>query len=1053
MNHKTYKPIAIIVLLSFSWTFGGLFDIAYAFKNSPQTSDIRQQTKAQRPEEKFQKAIEDIEKILTDTVTDTDTKKARVKVKKTEIEALDVDIRKLFAETGKKLKDAKLPDEILQRHYKFVKHYEDNLNVLRTNFETIEKTRTKEETDTEIERTKTFLEKVKPPKKYRPLDPNKLPHRTPEEKKVILEEWKAPEKRPIRLEPLKKSEIQDHQPILVASNESLDGLLSQDSKYSHNAVMPEIINRASSVFLDSASPLAGEDGGEGATPNFELRTQNSIQVASAGFLSGLLSSTVVQATNPPTDADLAETIEVQFTPAIRTKAAELGNKPVKIYNWVRNNIEYVPTFGSVQGADMCLRTKQCNDIDTASLLIALLRVSGIPARYAYGVVERDIDKVMNWVGGFTDPMAALNLLATAGIPVKGMTVGGQIKYVQMEHVWVEARVLYGPYRGAGGVDNIPTWIPLDASYKQYNYTSGIDIKTAVPFDAQSFIDQIKSTATINEAQGYVTNVNSLLVQQAMQDYQTRVQNYITQNYPNAMVGDILGKKEIIKKEYPYLLGSLPIRTISKMWEQPVLPDNLRHKITFTVTKDIYDSELGTPINIAKSLPELAGKKITLSYSPATPQDEAVINSYLPQPHPDGTPIQPNELPSSLPAYLINLKPELRIDGVIVATGTAVGMGQNETFAMTFYGPGLNASDVITNEVKAGNYLGIALDLGKVSEEQIISLKTKLEATKAKLESQDFTNMTKDDVVGDLLYTTALSYHAEVGLMKYMAAKTMGLLAIILPSETIFSFDLKSNYAFGIPISVSPSALSMDADRIITLVKALDGNKETPVLFMLNSGTTDSFLEHSVPEQLFSTPDNPAQGISAVKALQIANDQGIPIYTINQSNINTILPQLQLDSETIADIQNAVNAGKIVTVSKTDINFNGWTGVGYIIIDPTTGAGAYMISGGLSGGILLAALLFVTALLLLAIAVAIGPIAFIIVSLLLPIYLAFQAWLATQASESVKNCIKAIVITLGLILMAIPRIATDPLSIMRLTVTIYGAINRVNRDCFGVGVAY
>ena len=31
-----------------------------------------------------------------------------------------------------------------------------------------------------IEKTKAFLEKVKPPKKHIPLDPNKLPHRTAE---------------------------------------------------------------------------------------------------------------------------------------------------------------------------------------------------------------------------------------------------------------------------------------------------------------------------------------------------------------------------------------------------------------------------------------------------------------------------------------------------------------------------------------------------------------------------------------------------------------------------------------------------------------------------------------------------------------------------------------------------------------------------------------------------------------------------------------------------------------------------------------------------------
>jgi len=192
-------------------------------------------------------------------------------------------------------------------------------------------------------------------------------------------------------------------------------------------------------------------------------------------------------------------------------------------------------------------------------------------------------------------------------------------------------------------------------------------------------------------------------------------------------------------------------------------------------------------------------------------------------------------------------------------------------------------------------------------------------------------------------------YKEWGVMNQVSAKTMGVVSITCPSETIFSFELKSNYAFGIPLSVSSGGLAMDADRLISLVKALDGNKEKPIQFMLNSGMNGSALEHSVPEQFFSTSDTQAYGVSAVKALKIANDQGIPIYTINQTNINTILPKLQLDTEVINCIKNSVNAGKIVTVSKTNIHLNGWIGCGYIIIDPTTGAGAYMISGGLSGG--------------------------------------------------------------------------------------------------------
>jgi len=145
---------------------------------------------------------------------------------------------------------------------------------------------------------------------------------------------------------------------------------------------------------------------------------------------------------------------------------------------------------------------------------------------------------------------------------------------------------------------------------------------------------------------------------------------------------------------------------------------------------------------------------------------------------------------------------------------------------------------------------------------------------------------------------------------------------------------------------------MDVARNINMVKALDGDNAKKVQYVLASGMNSSALEHSVPEQMFSTLENPAEGVSAVKALKIANDQGIPIYTINQNNIDTILPQLQIDTDAKTDIRNAVNAGKEVTVSKTNITYNGWTGVGYIIIDPDTGAGAYMISGGMNGALLI-----------------------------------------------------------------------------------------------------
>lgn len=58
-----------------------------------------------------------------------------------------------------------------------------------------------------------------------------------------------------------------------------------------------------------------------------------------------------------------------------------------------------------------------------------------------------------------------------------------------------------------------------------------------------------------------------------------------------------------------------------------------------------------------------------------------------------------------------------------------------------------------------------------------------------------------------------------------------------------------------------------------------------------------------------------------------------------------------------DVQDAVNAGKIVTISQSQISYKGWTGTGYVIVDPKTGAGAgagaYLIGGAADGGLLIA----------------------------------------------------------------------------------------------------
>jgi hypothetical protein len=66
------------------------------------------------------------------------------------------------------------------------------------------------------------------------------------------------------------------------------------------------------------------------------------------------------------------------------------------------------------------------------------------------------------------------------------------------------------------------------------------------------------------------------------------------------------------------------------------------------------------------------------------------------------------------------------------------------------------------------------------------------------------------------------------------------------------------------------------------------------------GALASALEHAIPEQMFVTPENPGEAVSAVKALQKAASQGQRIYHITQENMATALPNLRKEVITHTD---------------------------------------------------------------------------------------------------------------------------------------------------------
>ncbi len=145
-------------------------------------------------------------------------------------------------------------------------------------------------------------------------------------------------------------------------------------------------------------------------------------------------------------------------------------------------------------------------------------------------------------------------------------------------------------------------------------------------------------------------------------------------------------------------------------------------------------------------------------------------------------------------------------------------------------------------------------------------------------------------------------------------------------------------------SLSEGSLVIDIDHDSRGAVSLTGNKEDEVAYMQVNGMLSSLYENLIWEEMTG-----AKSVSTMAVLEKATEQEIKLLVINSENYEEMIGKLEASDAVIQDIKTAVGNGKEVTVPAEEVSIDGWTGSGYIIMDPDTGAGAYRISGGLNGG--------------------------------------------------------------------------------------------------------
>ncbi len=780
---------------------------------------------------------------------------AQLRAKAQEIAQLEGDVRKSFFAIEQTIKDKNVPAELVARHLEVTRAFEARSAEFKVLVKAIEDAVDKgSNPDAALSALTAFMTKYPNQKPYSSTNPSSLP-------------WGSP--KPI-----------DRKPYTT----------------------PEQFKTGE--FFDSLSREWFAS---------ELR-KRPLMLAQSGSLSGIsLPSGNLPQT--PQAEDLAESEDVQLTPAIRAKAAELGNQPVPIYNWVRNNIEFMPTYGSMQGADATLQTKRGNAFDIASLLVALLRAAGIPARYVYGTVEIPAEKVMNWVGGATVPDVAQNLMGQGGIPNVGVVRAGRVAAIRLEHIWVEAYVNYVPSRGAIN-RRADTWVPLDASFKQYEYVAGIDVRANVPFSSDILTSALLTGATMDPQTGAVQNLNAVRLASVQEDFATRTTAYIASRNPNPTEADLLGSKKIIADNSRIFYGTLPYKTIVAGAKFQGIPDNLRWKVRIQLQSDSAFGPLDPGLERTLSLPSIAGKRIGLSYPPATPADAALIQSFI------------DQAAASFPAYLVRLRPQLSVENALLMEGDAITAGTQQDLVVTMLDPANQFAQPKVHRITAGDEIVVGLDVSGITRNEI---------------SARFAQ-TPSTTVRENLNTFSLVYWYQHDLYDRIAASLYGVTRARLPSFGAFSAPLQTRYFFGIPRSAFYQSRTMDVQH--NFVAAASENNANVVAFHRDSGIHGSYLEGFTFDLLLKREAGTAA--SAVRLLQEAAAAGQRIFKIDSQNIGLVLPLLQVGGDVTADIQNAVAAGKLAIVHERDIDRGNWRGSGHIIFDPDNGSGAYIIDGGFNG---------------------------------------------------------------------------------------------------------
>ncbi|MDZ7811552.1 MAG: hypothetical protein U5L11_17700 [Arhodomonas sp.] len=214
---------------------------------------------------------------------------------------------------------------------------------------------------------------------------------------------------------------------------------------------------------------------------------------------------------------------------------------------------------------------------------------------------------------------------------------------------------------------------MGPSFKQYDYRDGLDVLSIAGLDPEALGGAFADSGEIDEQEGWARNLEPAIVEDARDQAEEALREYVENRMSDPAVGDIVGGRRVIVEEFPAVPSSLPNRIVTRGAVYAELPDELRARLTLGIGTDVTNRPLHS-----ERFPwaALNNRRVTLSFRPASEGDRRALEEMIPK----VVPAIPLHFRTAIPAYLIRVIPEIRVEGEVVVEGAAMQLGEEVDFA-------------------------------------------------------------------------------------------------------------------------------------------------------------------------------------------------------------------------------------------------------------------------------------------------------------------------------------------------------------------------------------